>query len=126
MVLPTKSYLLKLNLLKSGPQGEDPGERSPHCRPGLPAPASVSRRSLAIESEPLFSYVYRSSAGSPLAKRYPNIAFLTATSSCFFTCLSGSWPRSRETSFKRAMGMQSYSRLLCLSREKHHRLYLQQ
>lgn len=33
--------------------------------------------------------------------------------------------RSREANFK-AMGLQTYSRSLCLSREKHYRLYLQQ
>jgi hypothetical protein len=35
-------------------------------------------------------------------------------------------PRSREAGFKSATGLQNYSRLWCLSREKHYRLYPQQ
>src|SRR6202050_4988107 len=53
---------------------------------------------------------------------------LAPSGKCFLSSLAilKSTPFPRERFQKRTIGLQSYSRLLCLSREKHHRLYPQQ
>ncbi len=106
-----------LAFLKSSTRGRT-GERPPHL--------STSSLWFPLADKPRAEWILPICFVS-FTDMAPSHLWLGAMPSSFtlfyFTCRNS--PRSREATFK-AMGLQSYSRLLWLSRGKHHRLYLQQ